>query len=109
MTGRPLDLIEQAVTDALVSALPLALDRLAELGGPRAYRLGEVADRLELSEPTVRALIRDGHLATVPHLPPRSPRVAASTLDAFLRGDQRPARRTDARDPDHRTPRRRAS
>jgi hypothetical protein len=108
VTGRPLDLIEQAVTDALVSALPLALDRLVELGGPRAYSVAGVADRLEVSEPTVRRLIRAGTLATVPHLSP--PRVAASTLDDFLRGHQRPARRnTDARDPDQRAPRRRAS
>lgn len=105
MTDRPLDAIERALADALVSALPAALDRLVELGGPRAYRLAEVADRLEVSEPTVRRMVADGRLETVPHLSP--PRVAASTLEAFLRG--RPARRTDARDPDHRAARRRAS
>lgn len=86
MTAGPLeDAIEQAIAEALSRSLPGVVNQLAAIAGPRAYSVVEVAERLGLSETTVRRLIQDGHLDTVPHLSPT--RVAASTLDAFLRGD----------------------
>jgi excisionase family DNA binding protein len=84
MTTRPLDAIEQAVADALTNSLPGVVDRLSEIGGPRAYSVTQVADRLGLSASTIWKLIRDGHLPTVPHLNPT--RVAAAALDEFLAG-----------------------
>jgi excisionase family DNA binding protein len=76
------DAIEQAVVDALTATLPGVVDRLAEAGGPRAYSVAHVAERLEVSEPTVRRLIHRGYIATVPHLSPV--RVSASALEDFL-------------------------
>jgi excisionase family DNA binding protein len=84
MTARPLDAIERAVADALINVLPGVVGDLAAIAGPRAYSLGQVAERLDLSESTVRRLIAAGHLPTVPHLNP--PRVAAAALDEFLAG-----------------------
>jgi hypothetical protein len=74
--------IEAAVEEALTHALPGVVDRLVEVGGPRAYPVSEVAQRLALSEASVRRLISAGYLATVAHLNPA--RIAASELDAFL-------------------------
>jgi excisionase family DNA binding protein len=76
------DALARAVADTLTQTLPIVVDRLAEVGGPRAYSVAQVADRLGLSEMTVRRLIADGHLPTVPHLNPQ--RVAASALAEFL-------------------------
>jgi excisionase family DNA binding protein len=76
------DALARAVADAMTHTLPTVVDRLVEVGGPRAYSVVQVADRLGLSESTVRQLIRDGHLATVPHLNPI--RIAASTLGDFF-------------------------
>jgi hypothetical protein len=84
MSDGPLDAIEQAVADALSTALPGVVDRLAALGGPRAYSVAAVAARLDVSEATVRRLIDAGRLVTVPHLNPT--RVAAAALDEFLVG-----------------------
>lgn len=84
MSAGPLDAIEQAMAEALSNALPGVVDRLATIGGPRAYTVAQVASRLEVSEPTVRRLVRSGRLPRVPHLEPL--RVAASTLDEFLAG-----------------------
>ena len=81
---RPLDAIERAVADALVNTLPGVLDRLAELGGPRAYSVHEVAVRLGLSDQQVYRLINADLLPTVPHVSPQ--RVADSALEAFLAG-----------------------
>jgi excisionase family DNA binding protein len=82
--ARPLDAIEAAVAVALANTLPGVVDQLAESAGPRAYSVTQVAERLEVSESTVRRLIADGHLAVVPHLSPV--RVAAIALDEFLAG-----------------------
>jgi excisionase family DNA binding protein len=84
VNDRPADLIERAVADALTATLPGVVDRLAELGGPRAYSVAQVAQRLHVSTQTVYRLVRAGTLATVPHLSP--PRIAASTLEDFMRG-----------------------
>ncbi|HEY2303915.1 MAG TPA: helix-turn-helix domain-containing protein [Acidimicrobiales bacterium] len=84
MTPGPLDAIERAVADALANTLPGVVDRLAETAGPRAYAVAQVAERLEVSDQTVYRLIKDGHLATVPHLSPT--RIAAAALDEFLAG-----------------------
>ncbi|HEY2301812.1 MAG TPA: helix-turn-helix domain-containing protein [Acidimicrobiales bacterium] len=84
MTAGPLDAIERAVADAVTHALPGVVDRLAEIGGPRAYSVHQVAERLEVSDNTVYRLISEGHLSTVPHLNPA--RVAATELDEFLAG-----------------------
>jgi excisionase family DNA binding protein len=84
VTVGPLDAIEQALAEALTKALPVAVDQLATIGGPRAYTVAQVAGRLDVSETTVRRLIHDGHLAAVPHLNPT--RVAAQALDEFLAG-----------------------
>lgn len=85
MTVGPLDAIEQALAEALTKALPVAVDQLAIIGGPRAYTVAQVAVRLDVSETTVRRLIYDGHLLAVPHLNPT--RIAARTLDRFLAGE----------------------
>jgi excisionase family DNA binding protein len=82
MTAGPLDALEQAVAEALANTLPAVVDRLAAQAGPRAYSVAQVAERLDLSETTIRKLIRDGHLRTVPHLNPQ--RIAATALDEFL-------------------------
>lgn len=84
MTTSPLDAIERAVADALANTLPGVVDQLATIGGPRAYSISHVAERLEVSDQTVYRLIHDGHLATVPHLNPA--RIAATELDDFLAG-----------------------
>jgi excisionase family DNA binding protein len=84
MTAGPLDTLERAVADALANTLPGVIDQLAQLGGPRAYSVAQVADRLEVSEATVRRLIDAGHLSTVPHLNPK--RIAVAALDEFLAG-----------------------
>lgn len=78
MNAGPLDAIEQAIADALTAAA----DRLAEVSGPRAYSVPQVAERLDVSEQTVRRLIHAGHLPTVPHLNPW--RISAAALDEFL-------------------------
>jgi excisionase family DNA binding protein len=83
MTG-PLDAIERAIAEALRNALPDVVDQLAAAGGPRAYSIAQVAERLEVSEQTVYRLIRAGRLSTVPHLSPL--RVASHELDEFLIG-----------------------
>jgi excisionase family DNA binding protein len=80
----PVDLIERAIGEALRNALPGVLDDLAKMGGPRAYSVAEVADRLGVTEPTVRKLIHEGHLATVPHLSPT--RISAVVLAEYLEG-----------------------
>jgi excisionase family DNA binding protein len=82
MSDALLDSIERAIEDALRLTLPGVVDRLAEVGGPRAYSVAQVAERLSLSEPTVRRLIHDGLLPTVPHLSPA--RIAATALEEFL-------------------------
>jgi excisionase family DNA binding protein len=82
MTAGPLDAIERALADALSTALPGVVDQLARVGGPRAYSVAQVAERLEVSEQTVYRLIQAGHLPTVPHLNPQ--RIAASALEQFL-------------------------
>lgn len=82
MSDGLLDAIERAIADSLAARLPAVVDRLAEVGGPRAYSVAEVAARLDLSEASVRRLIAAGHLPTVPHLNPQ--RIAASALDHFL-------------------------
>jgi excisionase family DNA binding protein len=46
--------------------------------------VAQVAQRLHVSTQTVYRLVRAGTLATVPHLSP--PRIAASTLEDFMRG-----------------------
>lgn len=84
MSTAPLDQIERALVDALTNALPGVVDQLAAVGGPRAYSVHEVAERLCVSDNTVRRLIQDGHLPTVPHLSPT--RIAATMLDEFLAG-----------------------
>jgi excisionase family DNA binding protein len=84
MTDTLTGAIERAIGDALALQLPGVVDRLAEVGGPRAYSVAQVAERLDLSESTVRKLIADGHLSTVPHLNPQ--RIAATALDEFLAG-----------------------
>lgn len=84
MSGGPLDLLEQALADALRNALPGVVGELVAIGGPRAYSVHEVAQRLCVSDQTVYNLIKLGQLATVPHLSPT--RVAASALDEFLAG-----------------------
>jgi hypothetical protein len=88
VTPRPLDAIERAVADALASTLPGVIDQLAEIGGPRAYSVHEVAVRLDLSDQQVYRLIHAGHLLPVPHLSPQ--RIADSALKAFLAGEQLP-------------------
>jgi len=75
--------IEQAVTIALAATLPTVVDALAAMGGPRAYSVEQIAERLDVSRQTIYRLIRNGDLAAVPHLTPI--RIAASTLDDFLR------------------------
>jgi hypothetical protein len=80
----PADPIGRAIADTLRDVLPLVAAELADSGGPRAYSVTQVADRLGVSEPTVRRLIRSGRLATVPHLSP--PRVSGATLADFLAG-----------------------
>ena len=84
MTDRPLDTLERAVADALANTLPGVIDTLAGLGGPRAYSVAQVAERLDVSEATVRRLIDAGHLTTVPHLNPK--RIAMTALDDFMAG-----------------------
>lgn len=84
MTAGSLDALEAAVADALTAALPAALDRLAAAAGPRAYTVAQVADRLEVSEATIRRLIDAGRLLTVPYLNPK--RIAVTALDDFLAG-----------------------
>lgn len=84
MTDTITDALTRAITEALAASLPGVVNRLAEIGGPRAYSIPEVAERLDLSDTTVRKLIADGHLPTVPHLNPM--RVAAAALDEFLAG-----------------------
>jgi excisionase family DNA binding protein len=74
--------IERAIEGALEHSLPGVVDRLVDVGGPRAYSVLEVADRLNLSEPSVRRLIAAGYIQTVPHLNPA--RIAARELDEFL-------------------------
>jgi len=86
MTAGPLDALEQALADALTRALPAAVDHIAETGGPRAYSIAQVAERLEISESSVRRLIADGHLPAVPHVNPT--RVAATALDELLAGNR---------------------
>lgn len=80
----PTDAIEAALAEALEAALPAVVDKLAAVGGPRAYSVHEVAERLAVSDQTVYNLIRSGRLAKVPHLDPV--RVAASTLADFISG-----------------------
>ncbi|HEY2300797.1 MAG TPA: helix-turn-helix domain-containing protein [Acidimicrobiales bacterium] len=77
------DALEQALADALARSLPDLLDRL-EAANTRAYSVAEVAERLDVSESTVRRLIGAGHLPTVPHLTPQ--RIAGCALDDFLAG-----------------------
>jgi excisionase family DNA binding protein len=77
-----LESIERAIEEALERSLPGVVDRLVEVGGPRAYSVTQVAVRLNLSEPTVRRHIASGALQTVPHVSPT--RVAATALDEFL-------------------------
>jgi AraC-like DNA-binding protein len=77
-----LEAIERAIEEALEHSLPGVVDRLAEVGGPRAYSVAQVAERLNLSEPSVRRLIAADYIQTVPHLNPT--RVAATALDEFL-------------------------
>lgn len=91
MSDGPLDAIERAVADALSNTLPGVVDRLAIIGGPRAYSVHEVAVRLDVSDQTVYRLIQAGRLPVVPHLNPQ--RIAASALDTFLAGHTSPARR----------------
>jgi excisionase family DNA binding protein len=79
-----LDALERIFADALTFALPAAVDRLAANAGPRAYSVAEVAERLDVSETTVRRLIDAGHLPTVPHLNPK--RIAMAALDQFMAG-----------------------
>jgi len=73
------DLIERAVGNALAAAV----ERVAATSGPRAYSVEQVANLLGVSRRTVYRLISDGKLPAVPHLTPL--RIAASTLDDFLR------------------------
>lgn len=82
MSDALLDAIERAIEEALEHSLPGVVDRLVEVGGPRAYSVLDVAERLNLSEPSVRRLIAAGYIQTVPHLNPT--RIAASELDEFL-------------------------
>jgi hypothetical protein len=84
MSERPVDAIERAIADAICEVLPGLLDRLAELAGPRAYAVPEVAKRLDLAESTIYKLISDGVLPTVPHLPAK--RIASRALDDFMAG-----------------------
>jgi excisionase family DNA binding protein len=83
MTATSVDTLARALADALADAVADAYDRLPP-AGPRAYSVAEVAERLDVSDSTVRRLIATGHLATVAHLHPV--RVAAATLDEFLAG-----------------------
>jgi excisionase family DNA binding protein len=84
MTAGPVDMIERAIADALRNALPGVVDELASIGGPRAYSVAQVAQRLDVSEATVYRLIEAGRLATVPHLSPT--RIASSVLAEYLDG-----------------------
>jgi hypothetical protein len=79
-----LDAIEQILRNALTDILPGVIDRLVEVGGPRAYSVTNVAERIAVSESTVRRHIKAGHLQTVPHLSPE--RVSAAALEEFLAG-----------------------
>ena len=51
---------------------------------PHLDSVAQVADRLDISESSVRRLINDGLLPAVPHVNPT--RIAATALDEFLAG-----------------------
>jgi excisionase family DNA binding protein len=86
MSDGLLEAIERAIAGALEHSLPSVVDRLAEIGGPRAYSVTQVAKRLNVSEPTVRKLIDSDLLQTVPFLSPT--RISASVLEDYLAGRQ---------------------
>jgi excisionase family DNA binding protein len=90
MSDGLLEAIERAIEGALERSLPRVVDRLAEIGGPRAYSVTQVAKRLHVSEPTVRKHIDSGDIQTVPFLKPA--RISSGALEAFLAGElTRPA------------------
>lgn len=78
-------ILEQALTGALSAQLPVVLERLADMGGPRAYSVAQVAERLGVSDSTIYTLIHDGRLRTVPHLSPY--RISVKALAEFLAGE----------------------
>ncbi|MBO0863487.1 MAG: helix-turn-helix domain-containing protein [Mycobacterium sp.] len=86
MSTGPLETaIEQAIAAALTASLPGVIDQLTDVAGPRAYSVATVANRLDVSEPTIYRLIKCGLLPTVPHLNPT--RIAAAALEKFLAAD----------------------
>lgn len=74
--------LDAALVDAVRGAVR---DELAELVGPRrlAWTVEEVADSLGTSADTVRRLIADGHLSTVPHVGRRQ-LVPVAALEEFV-------------------------
>ncbi|HWC39644.1 MAG TPA: helix-turn-helix domain-containing protein [Acidimicrobiales bacterium] len=80
------DAFTQILAEALARVLPGVVDQLAVAGGPRAYSVAQVAERLSVSDSTVLRHIRAGHLRTVPHLSPQ--RISAHALEEFLAGDR---------------------
>jgi excisionase family DNA binding protein len=76
------DALDAVIVEAIERGIEQVKDRL----GPRAFTAQEAAQRLGVSDETVRRLVRDGHLRAVPHL--SHIRIATDELEAFMRGER---------------------
>lgn len=78
-------MIEDAITAAVRTAVREEL--AAHQGVARlTYSVGEAAEALGVGETTVRGLIRDGVLATVPHMGTRT-LIPRASLEALVTAD----------------------